>query len=199
LIDSNKEGGDLLKRDLIVAVLLTFCLTVTLFKVLPIGSQSAGDYDPWLDYNSDGLIDMRDIGASSRAFATSGDSTRNVTITNWPAGESTTVWWFEPLVSGGIQSDHYNASGMGHLHIQTMGVNMNGDETITVRVYGRIWNPSGGSAHIEAYAITLSIPTTTVTSVTIPVPNEQFRFTAYLTGSGSPSANIYLCFYLTWA
>ena len=74
MIDSNTEGGDLLKRDLIVAVLLTFCLTVLLFQVLPISSQDAGDYDPWYDVNDDGLIDMRDVGGIARKFGTSGTS-----------------------------------------------------------------------------------------------------------------------------
>ena len=36
---------------------------------MPTSSQSAGDYDPWLDYDESGKIDMRDIGASARAVA----------------------------------------------------------------------------------------------------------------------------------
>jgi hypothetical protein len=194
-----RGGENLIKKELIVAVLLTFCLSAVLFQILPIGSQGAGDYDPWADINDDGNIDMYDIGYTARAFGTSGNPTKNVTITNWPAGESTTVWWYEPLSGGATYSGYYNASGLGHLHIQTQGVNMATDETITVRVHGRIWNPSGGSADIEAYAITLTFGASSVASVTIPVPNEQFRFSAYLSGPGSPSANIYLCYYLTWA
>ena len=62
-----------MKRDLIVAVLLTFCFAVTLFTVVPtIGSPDAGDYDPWLDYNDDGEIDMRDIGPVARAYGSNG-------------------------------------------------------------------------------------------------------------------------------
>jgi hypothetical protein len=61
-----------IKRDLIVAVLLTFCLTVLMFQVLPIGSQDAGDYDPWYDVNDDGTIDMRDIGGMARKFGATG-------------------------------------------------------------------------------------------------------------------------------
>jgi hypothetical protein len=64
----------LIKKDLVVAVLLTFCLTVLLFQVLPISSQDAGDYDPWYDVNDDGTIDMRDIGGIARKFGTSGTS-----------------------------------------------------------------------------------------------------------------------------
>ncbi|MGD8546086.1 MAG: hypothetical protein PVH12_07920, partial [Candidatus Bathyarchaeota archaeon] len=64
----------MIKKDLVVAVLLTFCLTVLLFQVLPISSQDAGDYDPWYDVNDDGTIDMRDIGGIARKFGTSGTS-----------------------------------------------------------------------------------------------------------------------------
>ena len=63
----------MIKKDLIIAMLLTFCFTVTLFTVVPtIGSPDAGDYDPWLDINDDGEIDMRDVGAVARAFGSSG-------------------------------------------------------------------------------------------------------------------------------
>ena len=62
-----------MKRDLIIAVLLTFCFTATLFTVIPtIGSPDAGDYDPWLDYNDDGEIDMRDVGPIARAYGSEG-------------------------------------------------------------------------------------------------------------------------------
>ncbi len=44
-------------------------------------TSSIGEYDPWLDTNDDGRIDMRDIGDLARAFGTAGDSAKNVTIT----------------------------------------------------------------------------------------------------------------------
>ena len=62
----------MIKRDLIVAVLLTFSLTVMLFQVLTISSQGPGDYDPWYDINDDGKIDMKDIGGVCRKFGASG-------------------------------------------------------------------------------------------------------------------------------
>ncbi len=34
--------------------------------------SGVGDYDPWLDTNDDGKIDMKDIAAAARAFGTSG-------------------------------------------------------------------------------------------------------------------------------
>jgi hypothetical protein len=51
-----------LRRDVLIAVLVTFCLTSALFAVKPGGSLSSKQYDPWMDINDDGRIDMRDIG-----------------------------------------------------------------------------------------------------------------------------------------
>jgi len=59
------------KKGLIVAVLAAFCLAVTLFATVPTKSQS-GVYDPWVDVNDDGSIDMADISIAIDDFMTSG-------------------------------------------------------------------------------------------------------------------------------
>ena len=61
----------MIRKDLIIAVLLTFCLTVTLFTILSTMAQ-VPEYDIWLDFNDDGKIDMRDIGVVARAFGANG-------------------------------------------------------------------------------------------------------------------------------
>ncbi len=68
------------KKHLLVAVLVTFCLTFVLFGISPTRSAN-NPYDPWLDTNDDGVINMRDIGAECGAFGATGDPTKNVTIT----------------------------------------------------------------------------------------------------------------------
>jgi hypothetical protein len=68
------------KKHLLVAVLITFCLTFVLFSVTPTRSAN-NPYDPWLDTNDDGTINMRDIGAVVSAFGGTGDPAKNVTIT----------------------------------------------------------------------------------------------------------------------
>ena len=60
------------KRDLIIAVLAIFCLTATLFMILPIQSSPGNGYDPWLDTNDDGKIDILDIAATAKAYGTTG-------------------------------------------------------------------------------------------------------------------------------
>lgn len=56
------------KKDLVVAVFVTFCLTASLFLLKFVRSQSEVTYDPWADINDDGKINMFDIGYVARRF-----------------------------------------------------------------------------------------------------------------------------------
>ena len=70
-----KEEGDIVvtKRDLIIAVLSTFCLTATLFMTIPTRSTPAPkEYDPWCDVNGDGKVDIFDIVTVVANFLTTG-------------------------------------------------------------------------------------------------------------------------------
>lgn len=60
----------MIRKDLIIAVLTTFCLTVILFTIIPIRSSP---YDPWLDTNDDGHIDGKELGDVAAAFGTYGN------------------------------------------------------------------------------------------------------------------------------
>jgi hypothetical protein len=68
------------------AVLLTvFCLSIMVFSAVPTGS-TAGGYDPQLDINHDGVINMKDIGSVARSFSptnTGNDPTVPANVTNW--------------------------------------------------------------------------------------------------------------------
>ena len=61
-----------IRKDFIFAVLTTFCLTVTLFSILPTRS-APGSYDPWADINNDGKINMYDIGYVASRFMATGE------------------------------------------------------------------------------------------------------------------------------
>lgn len=48
------------RKDLVIAVLSTFCLVSTLFMIVPTRSQTTHPYDPWIDTDDDGDIDLYD-------------------------------------------------------------------------------------------------------------------------------------------
>jgi len=83
------------KRDMFIVALVTFCLTATLFMILP--SRST-EKDPWADVNGptpgvpDGVVNMRDIAYEVAHFNENvSDMTRNVNVTNWPQ-QDRVVW-----------------------------------------------------------------------------------------------------------
>ena len=84
------------KKDLVIVILATFCLTFTLFAILPAGSNDStlgtGEYDPWLDSNDDGKINILECIALANVFGSSGDPTRNVNVTNWPSQQPEPSW-----------------------------------------------------------------------------------------------------------
>jgi hypothetical protein len=78
-----KGGESLIRKDVVIAVLATFCLTSTLFMITTSKSQSGvGEYNPWADINGDGAVDIFDIVGVAVSFGSTGDSTKNVNVTN---------------------------------------------------------------------------------------------------------------------
>lgn len=61
------------KKDLIIAVLITFCLTATLFMIRSTRSETpTNKYDPMSDVNQDGSINILDAIIISNKFGSSG-------------------------------------------------------------------------------------------------------------------------------
>jgi len=75
------------KKDLIIAILATFCLTATLFLIAPTRSTPTQSYDPWMDANEDGKIGPADFAYFSTIYGATGDTTKNVNVTNFPLDE----------------------------------------------------------------------------------------------------------------
>jgi hypothetical protein len=80
-----------IRKDMIFAILTTFCMCALMFTVIPI--RSGLPYDPWADYNDDNKIDMHDIGNVAARFGTlnTDNLTRNVNVTNWPQDRPLTI------------------------------------------------------------------------------------------------------------
>jgi hypothetical protein len=67
-----RRGGEYMKKDLIISVLLTFCLTCILFIAVPTMSQETLEYDPWKDVNDDGKIDILDVTSLTGIYGAQG-------------------------------------------------------------------------------------------------------------------------------
>jgi len=62
------------------AIATLFAIVLLTLAFIPISSHQAGTYDPWLDYNEDGKIDVNELNQLGQAYGTTGDPTKNVTI-----------------------------------------------------------------------------------------------------------------------
>ena len=63
-------------------IVLVTVLATSLFFIST--TASTAEYNPWSDIDGDGDIDIYDVVRVTGIYHTSGDPTRNVTITNWP-------------------------------------------------------------------------------------------------------------------
>jgi hypothetical protein len=197
------------KKDLIIAVLAAFCLTATLFMIAPTSSVPARQYDPWLDYNGDGKIELKDVYAMYLAYGTSGDPIKNVNVTNWPIDKETVVWFNTSFQYWGPYSQEYSSKGYGHLHIAIL--------VIPDYVHGPAWddqhfgwvslnttfrNPSNPQKYFMGAVFSVLFKPSKYPlwyyNVTIPVPAETFFFSA---GTAHSTVVGYIClkFYLTYA
>lgn len=71
----------MIKKKHVLVLALTFCLTTTLFVAVSIG------YDPWVDQDEDGDVDATDLNMLAGEYGSSGDPTKNVSVTNFPLDE----------------------------------------------------------------------------------------------------------------
>ena len=142
------------KRDLIIVALATFCLTATLFLILP--SRSAQPYNPWADVSGpimgepDGTINMRDINYEILRFNTFGDTTKNVNVVNLPSmtviGRRVNVTWFDYGTSFTIDPDWptFETSGYSRMSIQLSVVDWNPHPTFayftTITAVQALWS-----------------------------------------------------------
>jgi hypothetical protein len=69
------------KNCLIAAVLSAIVLALVFIPLS--GSQTAMPYDPWADINDDGTIDGKDVSYTARLFGTTGDPTKNVSVSGY--------------------------------------------------------------------------------------------------------------------
>ena len=74
------------RKQLAIAFVLGAILLTMAF--VPLSGQQEASYDPWLDYNGYGQVDAVDLHSLGQTYGGSGDSTKNVNVTNWPIAPS---------------------------------------------------------------------------------------------------------------
>jgi hypothetical protein len=185
------------KKYLIIAVLATFCLTATLFMIVPTRSQS-GSYDARTDVNGDGTIDMADISIGIDGFMTNGDPTLNVSVTNWPQSSDVPIWWDHDLADGAtVTSPVQHSDGYSRLHMLIRVTGLAAAETVDFTVYGHLYNATHTAYYmIDVYAHTFTY-TNYYSSISIDVPSESFHF--YFNAATGTICAVYLSYYLTWS
>jgi len=156
-----------------------------------------GKYDPSLDDDEDGTVDVNDLSAMGQAYGASGDPTKNVNVMNWPTSSAVTVWWSEPVSSGpNLVSDVYTAGGFGQLHTLVQVTGIAGQERLRFNIDGRIWNLDYTTARgIVAYDQYFN--TSGYWAIHIPVPTEEFYYS--VNADPETTGTITLSFYLTWS
>jgi hypothetical protein len=138
-----RKGGDtMMRKDLIIAVLATFCLTATLFLVIPTRSQTASQYDPWLDTNADGKIDGKDLGETAFAFGSYGDPTKDVNVINWLSPQPETVYFgsyycnFDGSESGGAAPLYVGDYSLMNIYLNFTDVKIDSGEVFFYALIG---------------------------------------------------------------
>lgn len=180
---------------------------MVLFSTIPV--KSAGVYDPWVDVNHDGKINVLDLIKVATGLNTAGDPALNVTVANpflkvailngtnawvmnWPNSTETNVWYYYILSpSTWLDSPMQTSNGFTYLHILAMA-NVASGVTVTLNVYGQ-FGPNLYSMVVYTTSLTYSQG---LLSFTIPVPSQNFYFGAYTTASGTNAVS--LSYYLTW-
>ncbi len=120
-------------KQLVIGMLLALAL-LTLAHAPLSGQQGSGSYDPWLDYDENGVIDANELHQLGEAYGSLGDATRNVTI----AGHVTAY-----LRPGG---EHLSIPGSSNW-LSDM-ISIDGYATVTVL----IWVSSASNCYYELFA-----------------------------------------------
>jgi predicted secreted protein len=153
-------------KKMVFAVLSTFCLTATLFTVIPVGSIGGSRYNPWFDYNDDGKIDVRDVAAVCAAFGSKG--------TNITKG-------YQCYDSGwlSIPNPPINA-GQNYTLVHNLNLSSTDDIIVDARGLTPLWNYTyGGVGNDEAFSI-------------IQASDGGYAIAGYTTSFGSDGPDFWL-------
>lgn len=109
-------------------------------------------YDPWADINDDGIVDYMDISSTCRLFGTTGDPTKNVTVTNWPIATNYLTVTLNVSGGGPILPDFLSANETAYIggkSVTFTGGGVSGGVSFAGQGYGG--GGASGSGRIEVY------------------------------------------------
>ena len=93
--------------------MLSAIILLTVITAPRSGQQGSGSYDPWLDYDENGAIDVRELYRLGETYGSVGNATKNVTIAGHitaylrPGGENLSISGSTRWFSGLIPVDGY--------------------------------------------------------------------------------------------
>jgi hypothetical protein len=178
------------KKHMVVALGIVSVFLGGFFFSNALLAQGSGEYDPWLDYNEDGIVDVNDLHPLGQAYGSSGDPTKNVNVTNWPVSTDTAVWYDVYLGAWtNLMSGWYEADGFGQLHLLVRTLGATGD--VYLDFYGLI--PPDFAVCFKSIVFGTANYSF---AITMPVPSEKFMFRVHTPGTTVDS--LYFGFYLTW-
>jgi len=158
-----------IKKTVFIALLTVLCLAIMVFSAVPMTGSSTVTYDPTLDVNHDGKINMKDIAGVADSFGTNGDPTVPVNVANWPSSMNTTVtnlpdtmnvnvtnWPSQQPQSQLVWCGKYqvNLQALGSMQtVSSVGaINVTGYEKMTVVLAFSNVECAGGNSYLSAIA-----------------------------------------------
>lgn len=113
-------------KRLIVIALVTLCLATAILMILLLRSHSTlRQYDPWVDLNDDGRIDILDLFLLAAHFGTSGT----------PIDKRQSCGWIEGIVGG-----MWNDFSIGLIPNKAV-LSLENDQKFIISVKGSYWAP----------------------------------------------------------
>jgi hypothetical protein len=119
----------------------------------------------------------------------------NVTVANWPVSTDVNVWWNEHIDTDYLTSSVYKANGFSQLHVLVHESGLGTTEPVYFWIYGKLWNTEHTGSYGVQVAELILDGCHTSAAITIPVPSEDFYFSA----GTIYECDVSLSFYLTWA
>jgi hypothetical protein len=168
----------LLNVVLIIVLLTSILANATINRS---ATADVGKYDPWVDYDDNGLIDIFDVVAVGIAFGTTGDPTKNVNVTNFPTEMNVTIvnWQIKPEPKTIIVFENYTVTSTGDDGKYIAFVNVEGYKYVSIFV--AYYRPYTDSVGIECYPSCLNI----TSGYSCEPPAGTFHSAAITTGQNS--------------